>query len=86
MNPGAAAQGRDAVTTTTHHRPIQTYVRQFVAAGLLIDALEEWPSQRRSAPGPAAAEENRARREIPMFLGLRGVGGALRTQDSGLRT
>jgi 23S rRNA-/tRNA-specific pseudouridylate synthase/SAM-dependent methyltransferase len=73
MNPGAAAHGREAVTTMTYHRPIQAYVNAFAKAGLLVDALEEWPSLRVSQPGPRAAEENRARREIPMFLALRGV-------------
>jgi hypothetical protein len=42
-------------------------------AGLLVDRLEEWPSMRRSQPGPRAAEENRARTEIPMFLAIRAV-------------
>lgn len=73
MNPGAVARGQKAVTTMTFHRPIQAYVNAFAKAGLLVDALEEWPSLRTSQPGPRAAEENRARREIPMFLALRGV-------------
>jgi hypothetical protein len=42
-----------------------------VSAGFWIDALEEWPSLRTSQPGPRAAAENRARREIPLFLALR---------------
>lgn len=71
MNPGAAASGKSAVTTVTYHRPIQTYVRLCAEAGLLIDAIEEWPSLRASEPGPRAAEENRSRREIPMFLAFR---------------
>ncbi|MBI1190337.1 MAG: methyltransferase domain-containing protein [Tepidisphaera sp.] len=73
MNPAAAAQGKPAVTTVTYHRPIQAYVQAFAQAGLLVSALEEWPSLRLSQPGPRAAEENRARREIPMFLAIRGV-------------
>lgn len=73
MNPGAAAHGKDAVTTITYHRPIQHYVKSFAQAGLLLDALEEWASLRTSQPGPRAAEENRARREIPMFLALRAL-------------
>lgn len=73
MNPGSAAHGKDAVVTLTYHRPIQHYVRAFAQAGLLLDSLEEWSSMRTSQPGPRAAEENRARREIPMFLALRGV-------------
>lgn len=73
MNPGKAAHGAEPVVTWTFHRPIQTYVQQLSAAGLLVDAMEEWPSLRTSQPGPRAAEENRARREIPMFLAIRAV-------------
>lgn len=73
MNPGGAAHGADPVTTTTFHRPIQSYAKALTDAGLLIAALEEWTSPRVSQPGPRAAEENRARAEIPMFLALRAV-------------
>jgi 23S rRNA-/tRNA-specific pseudouridylate synthase/SAM-dependent methyltransferase len=73
MNPGRAAHGAEPVTTWTFHRPIQTYVKALVDAGFVVEALEEWPSLRTSQPGPRAAEENRARREIPMFLGIRAV-------------
>jgi 23S rRNA-/tRNA-specific pseudouridylate synthase/SAM-dependent methyltransferase len=73
MNPGAAATGKEAVTTWTYHRPVQTYIKLLAEAGFAVDALEEWPSLRVSQPGPTAAEENRARREIPMFLALRAV-------------
>jgi 23S rRNA pseudouridine1911/1915/1917 synthase len=76
MNPGEVARGRAPVTTVTFHRPIQTYINAFAKAGLLVDAMEEWPSLRMSQPGPRAAEENRARREIPMFLAIRGVKGS----------
>ncbi|MGH7243388.1 MAG: pseudouridine synthase [Phycisphaerales bacterium] len=73
MNPGAVSGGSERVVTLTHHRPVQTYIRLLREAGFMIDALEEWPSARESEPGPRAAEENRARREIPMFLALRAV-------------
>jgi len=73
MNPGAVSKGEKPVTTVTFHRPIQTYVNALAQAGLLVDAIEEWPSVRTSQPGPRAAEENRARREIPMFLAIRAV-------------
>ncbi len=59
--------------TWTFHKPIEQYVRAMRNAGLLIDALEEWPSHKTSEPGPRAATENAARKEIPMFLALRGV-------------
>ncbi len=71
MNPGAAARGRKPVTTTTHHRPLQAYVAALSRCGFVIEAIEEWPSQRQSEPGPRADEENRARREIPLFLAWR---------------
>lgn len=73
MNPGGVAEGETAVTTLTFHRPISRYVSACRRAGLLIDTLEEWASRRESQPGPRADEENRARREIPMFLALRAV-------------
>lgn len=69
MHPGAAPD----VITWTFHRPIQAYIAAGRAAGFVVEALEEWPAQRISEPGPRAAEENRARREIPLFLGLRFV-------------
>lgn len=73
MNPGAAASGKEPVVTMTYHRPIQAYINALGHAGFAVDAMEEWPSVRLSQPGPRAAEENRARREIPMFLALRAV-------------
>ncbi len=71
MNPGAAARGRKPITTTTHHRPIQAYASALSRCGFAIEAIEEWPSQRQSEPGPRSDEENRARREIPLFLAWR---------------
>jgi 23S rRNA-/tRNA-specific pseudouridylate synthase/SAM-dependent methyltransferase len=73
MNPGSAARGGEAVETFTFHRPLRDYFAALAGAGFVVEALEEWASQRRSEPGPRAEEENRARREIPMFLGLRAV-------------
>lgn len=69
MHPGSAPD----VTTWTFHRPVQTYVRTLSEAGLLVDAMEEWPASRVSQPGPRAETENRARREIPLFLAIRAV-------------
>lgn len=70
-NPGAVARGETAIETWTFHRPLQVYVRALAQQGLWIDRIEEWPSLRNSRPGPRAGEENRARREIPLFLALR---------------
>lgn len=70
-NPGEAARGGTAVQTWTFHRPLEHYVNALAAAGLFVDRMEEWASQRVSDSGPRAPEENRARREIPLFLALR---------------
>jgi ubiquinone/menaquinone biosynthesis C-methylase UbiE len=61
------------VYTWTFHKPIESYVKALRNAGLLIDALEEWPSHKTSTSGPRAHAENVARKEIPMFLALRAV-------------
>jgi len=71
MNPGHAAHGKQTVTTWTFHRPLQTYARCLANAGFVIETIEEWASLRKSQPGPRAAEEDRARREIPLFLAVR---------------
>jgi ubiquinone/menaquinone biosynthesis C-methylase UbiE len=59
--------------TWTFHKPLQEYVGGLAKAGLLVDALEEWPSHKTSTSGPRAAAENTARKEIPMFLAIRAV-------------
>ena len=57
--------------TLTYHRPLQSYVSELVQAGLCVDAMEEWVSNKNSLPGKRAKAENRARKEIPLFLALR---------------
>jgi SAM-dependent methyltransferase len=69
MHPGNAPD----VVTWTFHRPLQAYVKALNAAGFVIESLEEWAGQRTSEPGPRANEENRSRREIPLFLAIRAV-------------
>ena len=59
--------------TWTFHKPIESYVKSLRNAGLLIDAMEEWPSHKTSTSGPRAAAENTARKEIPMFLAIRAL-------------
>ncbi|MBC7771248.1 MAG: methyltransferase domain-containing protein [Pyrinomonadaceae bacterium] len=69
MHPGADPN----LVTWTFHRPIQTYARLLTSTGFAINAIEEWPGRRISTSGPRALEENRARREIPLFLAIRAV-------------
>jgi RluA family pseudouridine synthase len=73
MHPGKAAAGRAGgeITTRTFHRPIGAYVRACARAGLVVDDLREWISERAASSGPRAPEENRARTEIPLFMGVR---------------
>jgi 23S rRNA-/tRNA-specific pseudouridylate synthase/SAM-dependent methyltransferase len=75
MHPGKAAAGESGgeQTTWSFHRPIGAYVEACTRAGLLVEALGEWTSVRTSTSGPRAEEENRSRREIPMFLAIRAV-------------
>lgn len=68
-HPGAAPD----VYTWSFHKPIEAYAKALRQAGLLIDAIEEWPSHKTSAPGSRAAAENRAREEIPMFMAIRAL-------------
>ncbi len=68
--------------TWTFHRPIGHYVKALRQAGLLVDAMEEWPSHKTSGKGLRQKAENTARKEIPMFLAIRAVkvvGGAKST-------
>ncbi len=59
--------------TWSFHKPIESYVKALRNAGLLIDAIEEWPSHKTSQPGPRQAAENQSRKEIPMFMAIRAV-------------
>lgn len=59
--------------TWTFHRPLQAYVKALASAGLFVNGMEEWVSHKVSEPGPRAAAENTARKEIPLFLAIRAV-------------
>ena len=57
--------------TLTYHRSLQNYFEALAGAGLMVDRLEEWASKKESLPGKRAKAENRARKEIPLFLAMR---------------
>ena len=59
--------------TMTYHRPLQNYFSALLKAGLCVDSLEEWISNKESAPGKRSRGENRARKEIPLFMAIRAV-------------
>lgn len=66
MRPGSD----ESVVTVSFHRPLQFFVKALAKAGFVVSNLEEWTSHKHSDSGPRAEEENRARKEIPMFMYL----------------
>ena len=54
--------------TVSFHRPLQFYFKAIQKAGLCAVRLEEWTSHKKSEPGPRKGAEDRARKEIPLFL------------------
>lgn len=54
--------------TMSFHRPLQSYFKSLNKSGLSVTRLEEWISHKVSQPGPRATEEDRMRKEIPMFM------------------
>lgn len=71
MHPGSQKSAR--VETITYHRPLQWYVKLLAKNGFAIDGLEEWISHKVSVSGPRAKEENRVRKEFPLFLAFSAV-------------
>lgn len=66
MNPSK----RDTKTTISFHRPLQYYFKTLANSGFAVLRLEEWLSHRESEVGPRKKAEDKARKEIPMFLFL----------------
>lgn len=66
MHPG----DKPEECTLSFHRPLQFYFKALNKNGFAVTRLEEWISHKKSQPGPRAAAEDRARKEIPMFLFL----------------
>lgn len=71
MTPGEPNPAKK-VFTYSFHRPIQSYFKALHKAGLAVTRLEEWISHRKSQNGPRGKEEDRSRKEIPMFMCVEG--------------
>ncbi|MFA6601554.1 MAG: class I SAM-dependent methyltransferase [Candidatus Paceibacterota bacterium] len=69
MTPGEVNTHKKQFTVT-FHRPLQSYFKALNKAGLSVTRLEEWISHKKSQKGPRAEEEDRIRKEIPMFVCL----------------
>jgi ubiquinone/menaquinone biosynthesis C-methylase UbiE len=69
MTPGEKDE-RKKIHTLSFHRPLQVYFKSLRKAGFVVSGLEEWISHKKSQTGPRSAEEDRMRKEIPMFICL----------------
>lgn len=54
--------------TVSFHRPLQSYFKALSKSGFAVTRLEEWISHKKSETGPRGQEEDRVRKEIPMFV------------------
>lgn len=69
MNPSK----KGGATTISFHRPLQYYFKTLSNNGFAVSRLEEWLSHRESEKGPRRDAEDRARKEIPLFLFLEAI-------------
>ena len=67
MNPSKEKGGEK---TVSFHRPLQVYSKTLANAGFAISRVEEWASHKQSEKGPRQIAENKARKEIPLFMCL----------------
>lgn len=67
MHPG---QEKAKELTYSFHRPLQVYSKTLANAGFAIARIEEWMSHRESEKGPRQQAEDKARKEIPLFMCL----------------
>jgi len=66
IHPG---KGEKSEIFHSYHHPLSTYAKWLSHAGFAIQEIEEWISDKKSE-GPKKRIEDRARREIPLFLAL----------------
>lgn len=73
MKTITTSSGKQTRPTRSFHRPMSAYINTMSSNGLLLERMLEIPAHRVHAP-PNPQEEKaneRARQEIPLFLGLR---------------
>lgn len=70
-NPG---KGGTSETTYSYHHPLSEYCSWLMGEKFVIGAMEEWCSDKKSEGGKAKMED-RARREIPLFLAILAIKG-----------
>ncbi len=67
MTPGEK-NPKKKIKTISFHRSLQDYMKVFSKNGFAITRLEEWISHKQSGAGPRQLAEDKARKEIPMFM------------------
>ncbi|MGR3973220.1 MAG: methyltransferase domain-containing protein [Candidatus Rhabdochlamydia sp.] len=60
---------KDSPLTYSFHHPLSTYTHALYTSGFVIEALEEWVSDKKSVGGKSGME-NRARKEFPLFMAI----------------
>lgn len=70
MTPGSI---QDKKFTVSFHRPLQVYMKTLGKNGFAVTHLEEWISHRESERGPKKKAEDKARKEIPLFMCIEAV-------------
>lgn len=63
MHPGK----KESEMTTSYHMPLSKLTKLFAKTGFVIELMDEWVSDKKSEGGRAKLED-KARREIPLFL------------------
>ncbi|MCE9597218.1 MAG: class I SAM-dependent methyltransferase [Spirochaetia bacterium] len=66
MHPGK----KDSEDTVSFHRSLSEMLGAAFEAGFVLNGMEEWCSNKKSAPGPRSRAEDRARNEFPLFAAL----------------
>lgn len=66
MNPGK----KDSPKTVSFHRSLQYFFKVFHKSEFPVTRLEEWISHKASEKGPRQSAEDRARKEIPLFMAI----------------
>jgi ubiquinone/menaquinone biosynthesis C-methylase UbiE len=72
MNPGEK-DAKKKKYTTSFHRPISFYINALSRNNLYVRTLAEWISHKISQSGPQKAVEDRARKEIPLFMCIEAI-------------
>ena len=76
MAPGgdkSSTKSKVGELTVSFHRPLQTYFKALAKNDFMVSRLEEWTSNKISEAGPRQKAEDKARKEIPLFMMLEAV-------------